>query len=474
MKKFTYCPPIILLLILCFGFNEVSFAQKQAFNIRGNVYNATTRQPIQNVMVSLKTSPSNANISTVYTDSLGNYLFSTRETPPFIVQAFASGYKTEISEPFSPGNERLFAVKSIYMQPTETKPAIYVAQPKIVPVPNFVESKFVSLNVLPTQGAYDLFYALNPELKNVDSVSANYVCKLPQFPPMTKSTKTYFKTQFKIDKEKNKGTQSELLDSISRYSQLYIQLTGISDIKSPDLGTSKKLLLTIQESLQSYERKIKKTRNAKAMQIMNLTSACSEIVQKCIRNHAVNKHDFQKLKNILEDLSILLPSDAYQKFVSTSNLTGFGHGGALTGVTTDSGNNIFQTDMDDDFEASDMSKMELSNMRSLRPFAFAIWKLVDGNVVLKDTQVIDKYFVYYFPPALQEDTLRYHKCSPAATYAQVTLPKARFGIKVVNSSTNSIVRTTDETFDTADAFNSPEIKEIFGVKYKLIIIEVKD
>ncbi len=475
MKTPSFCFPVLLILGLQVGICDSTNAQRQSYNIQGTIYHASTEQPFNGVRVSLKKSPSNITIDTKYTDSLGYYFFSTQELPSFSIQAFATDYTTQVSEAFSPSPGKQYTVESMFLESKGQEIKLLVTH-KVVTVKFFAETKLIENKMLPTKGAYELFYALNPDLREKDSISSNYVINNPQFPEMSQATISYFKEQYKIDKAKNKTTQSQLLDSIGKCNQLYTELNTLllKNSNSADAGMSRKLIDAIYESLNHYKTKVKKTRNEKSLQIINLTSACSEIIQKSIRAHSIPTRDKEKLKNILEDLSLLLPSDAYGKFMA-SNSSRQGHGGIFIGAAhkdeLDSQNSIFM----DESGFIDMAETSLGGKSSLRQFAFVIWKMSASGVPITDgEEVTGRYLVYYYPPALKDDTLRYFKCDPPASFAQVSLPRARFGIMVKDSHTMKPVEISDPLIDTLAAFRTGSNLAIGGINYKRIIIQVKN
>jgi hypothetical protein len=74
--------------------------------------------------------------------------------------------------------------------------------PQPVSKHQFLQQKFTTSKILATKGAYNLFYALNPELKEKTEVPSNYKIVYPTLPKF-RPVKKRFNKRFKKDKKRD-------------------------------------------------------------------------------------------------------------------------------------------------------------------------------------------------------------------------------------------------------------------------------
>lgn len=190
-RTFWWIMTITLLLLV----NNNAVAQ---FFIKGSVYDAESRSPLQQATVVLKNADSGKEIQKTSSNSDGQFQFTVRSLSGFIVEASMNGYSNNSSQKFYFGEfQEVYTVDKIYLKKIGS--TVNIPPPDTLPPQKVIEKKFDALQILPTQGAYELFYALNPELKNGKPIPENYQIKHPNFPDFSPYRKS-FNQQFKKDK----------------------------------------------------------------------------------------------------------------------------------------------------------------------------------------------------------------------------------------------------------------------------------
>ena len=189
MKKFFQYSFFILLF--CKEGNSL-FAQRTYLTIKGYVTDKNTRVPISNATVTLSNGSQQS--YTTGTNSFGNFTIdSVANTGTITVQVNQADY-TPFSQTYSTQiNKTAYDLATI-----ELEPVIHTLS-----AANYILNNLISNQILPTEGAKELFYTLNPELRNIDSVQSNYKMKLPDFPKMDKSLEQDFNKEFKKNKNKS-------------------------------------------------------------------------------------------------------------------------------------------------------------------------------------------------------------------------------------------------------------------------------
>lgn len=197
MKKCLFTLSVFLLVLI--GGTEAQ--NRNQYTVRGIVFDASTKLPLRNVSVILKNADSNLIVIRATTSAEGQYtLTAKRSNASFIAEASLSGYTTASSTKFYLNNSLEINLDPIYL---EKKNSSAVVTPPVTDVTphQLIENKFHALNILPTEGAYELFYALNPSLENKELIKSNYEIKYPRFPDFNPVRKKFNK-RFKKDKRK--------------------------------------------------------------------------------------------------------------------------------------------------------------------------------------------------------------------------------------------------------------------------------
>ena len=209
---------------------------QNSLRVRGKVIDNSNRRPIVSALVILRAS----NIRSIRrsrTNSDGYFVFDTLPyLKSFTIEVQKENYSTYNSGAYSSKpDQKMFDAGVIALNlkdystgdrtnpnlpgdrdtpnstddrnnpnPGNDKPTV-VTPPSIkyADTTTFVQNTLVDNSILPTNGAKELFYALNPELRNRSSVPANYRYRLPDFPRPDSRTEKQFNEQFKQDKNKD-------------------------------------------------------------------------------------------------------------------------------------------------------------------------------------------------------------------------------------------------------------------------------
>lgn len=241
MKKiFQFC---FFVLILLKGPNnlfaqQTNSSQRYFLNVKGNVSDRNSKAPITNAKVTLsigKLQPHTTN-----TNRFGNFTFdsiASISNPNFFIQIAQTGY-TPFSKTYTiEANKTTYDIGSIALQRVIDTPERVVIDTmerviRTISTTNYILDHFDSKQILPTEGAIELFYTLNPELRGKDSVESNYKIRQPDFPDTDRKTEKSFNKKFKQDKNKSNP--------------------DVSFIKKNFSGQDKNNLLTWNGSASSY------------------------------------------------------------------------------------------------------------------------------------------------------------------------------------------------------------------------------
>jgi hypothetical protein len=211
---FSMCSVLFLLT----STNAQDDVSQNNWIVRGKVIDNSNRRPIVSAIIILRA----AHIQSIpqrRTNSDGYFVFDALPyLKSFTIEVQKENYTTYISGTYSSNpNLRTFDAGVIALNlkdystgdkgdpiPGNNKPTD-VTPPSVAyrDTTTFVRNVLVDNSILPTNGAKELFYALNPELRNMATVPANYRYKLPDFPRVDSRTEKEFNQQFKRDKNKD-------------------------------------------------------------------------------------------------------------------------------------------------------------------------------------------------------------------------------------------------------------------------------
>lgn len=195
MKKIIYI--LHVFIFVCMGMQAQTL-----YYIRGYVYDANSNSPLNNAKVALKNADNNSVLNNTKTNSDGQFIFSVKTTYAFIAEASMDGYTTKSTAKFYFGEfQESVTLDKIYLQKNGSPVVIDPVHIDTLPPEKVIEKRFNALDILPTAGAYELFFALNPELKSKKQIPDNYEIKYPKFPSFSES-RQIFNQRFKKDKRK--------------------------------------------------------------------------------------------------------------------------------------------------------------------------------------------------------------------------------------------------------------------------------
>jgi Carboxypeptidase regulatory-like domain len=188
-KFFQYC----FFLLILFNRSSNVFAQGQRFlTVKGYVADKDTRVPLSGAVVSL--SYEGRQLRSVTTNSFGNFSIDSVPNNMSITVQISQDDYTPFSQAYSmQTNKAVYDIGSIFIE--------HIVH--IVSTSTFVLDNLTHNQILATEGAKELFYTLNPELRNQDEVQSNYKIKLPAFPAIDRSEEKNFNNEFKKVKNQN-------------------------------------------------------------------------------------------------------------------------------------------------------------------------------------------------------------------------------------------------------------------------------
>jgi hypothetical protein len=299
-----------------------------------------------------------------------------------------------------------------------------------IPPQEFLESKFAQLNMLPTPSAYEIFYALNPELKEAKLVSPDYPLVIPQTPRMSMETSNAFAENFKHDDSEDVHAQGVLKDSIDYCKKLYYDFLYNTAIryKEVDLKDStRRVLRFILNDLKKYEKEVKEAKRAKAIELIKLVNSCCIILGQCLEEKEVSRLNAFYLKQIGLQMSYILPSEKSRKY--------------YLGIRTDSRAQFIQTREHGPSAIQDAYLSEIDAQhndlpkQALKAFIIAVYLSKGGKVIAAGPEVENRFQVICYPPALKSIKSTHRICNPPATYSYISLFNAPYEFMVFDLRT---------------------------------------
>ena len=201
MKK--YLPAVAA----CFIFYSV---YGQGYPVRGTVYSAELNKPLPNAKVVLKHAETKKELGNKTTGQKGDYSIVLSAPEAFIVEVSLEGYQHYSSSKFYFAEfQNSYAVEKISLIKSSNPVTVTKVKVDTLPAKQVIEKKFSALEILPTNGAYELFYLLNPALRSNELIPENRVIVYPKFPDFDSHRKG-FNRQFKKDKRKGEPFISQI------------------------------------------------------------------------------------------------------------------------------------------------------------------------------------------------------------------------------------------------------------------------
>lgn len=467
----------------------------------GRVFDQNTRRPVVGASV-LVQDRSGQTQQVLHTNSDGTYNFDVRPFPNLRLQVQMQGYQSYSSPLYQPGSmykmERnrfddiLLAQETAGNMggnnsgkqppnPNQQNTNPWDPRKDSTPVERYLSQKlFTDYHVLATPSSYALYYALNPELKNMNSVPYGYTIRQPRTPDFTSTMKSDFSRRFKYDSEKDPATQSLLQDSINDYFNTYDENVGHWRLKFRDEVNSdsvKQIFSTIKNDLQSYQNKIGSTRRAKATQIANAVSACTQLIRDIATRAEIDRDQYDQLAALGACISDIVQSRSLTNFFKR----------LYESLSFDQRLQLFNAKRGFEFAShheTDLSgHISTSNYddftNDTRAFTVSVHlQLPDGTIVSDGGDITNRYEVVFFPPKLKKIKGLHIPCNPRATFGNVSLYEGKFEQMVIDRTNNRemIIVADDNSFDTRQAF-SVSAKQLLGmgdVKFTQIQILVKE
>lgn len=181
---------------------DTSVARYQSMHtINGSVRDNSNQQVLTGARVELLINGNS--IKTTSTNSDGVFTMSIQKLEPFNVRISLAGYQTvnsstyPVSRTFKNdlGTIMLYRVVRDTPTPRPTPPAPIKTTTEVIT--DHIETN----SIFPTNGAYELMYALNPELRGKKEIPADYRIITPTFPEF-KEQRRIFNNRFDVDKNK--------------------------------------------------------------------------------------------------------------------------------------------------------------------------------------------------------------------------------------------------------------------------------
>jgi len=182
----------LMIVLVSMPMMLISKAQvSQQYSVSGYIKDSATQQPLSGAKIELLFSGKSAGSTLSAKD--GHFDIQISKLQAFGLRVSLKGYNS-----YSSG---IIAVAS-YTH-TYNIGEISLAKPRVIMISKveLVNQKLNALHYLPTDGAYTLFYALNPVLRNKTEVPADYKIIYPILPKF-KPVKRTFRKRFKKDKKK--------------------------------------------------------------------------------------------------------------------------------------------------------------------------------------------------------------------------------------------------------------------------------
>ena len=172
---------------------------EQVYQVKGVVIDSITNRPLSTTNVVL-TYENEGELVTLNdkTNTKGLFQFELKDQSDFRLDVSKKGY---VSKSVRYGEfDKQLDIGQIKLIPGETASELKDTG-KIQPVAEYVDNRLIQRNFVPTKGAIDLIYALNPKLLGIDSIKSNEEIIMPDLPDLNREKRRQFHRQFKRDKK---------------------------------------------------------------------------------------------------------------------------------------------------------------------------------------------------------------------------------------------------------------------------------
>ena len=462
-----------MVLIPVIGFTQVSYKSASFRMITGVVLNKNTRLPVPSAEIKITKTDSNI-AYVVRTDEKGVFKIDPRGLRSFVFEVKKFGYNAYSSVNYSVS---LLAERNNYqLDEILLDPSFVYPPPKdtVKRKPEeFLERKFVSLDLLPTSSAYQLFYDLNPELRGKDLVDPDYKVNQPKIPTLSAELKKQFVSKFKQEFKTDAGVQSVLKDSINYCNRLYADFRNSYNIikyKKTDKDSAERMLNVMYKDLNSLLPDVNRTRSGKVTELIKLVNSIAIILTDVIKKQELTDTDAYILRQIGLQFSLVLSYESSRNYFS--------------GIDNDSTRTTGKINHNaSPFILSSYSENKTNEANAvgnpdLRAFLIRVYLSKNGQVIAAGPDVEKRFQIVCYPPALKSIRSTYRYCDSPATTSSITLSNAPYEFIVIDLRTGKQMKfvkgnAESEIISTEAAFRQMA-KSLTGVNFTEIPFYIKE
>jgi len=440
--------------------------------ITGVVLNKNTRLPIPSAEVKITKTDSNITYS-VRTDEKGVFIIDSRGLRSFVLDVKKFGYNAYSSENYNAlalAESNNFQIGEILLEPAFVYPP-----PKDTVKRNpqeFLERKFVTLDLLPTASAYQLFYDLNPELIGKELVDPEYKVNQPKIPPLASELKRFFVSKFKQDFKVDEGVQAVLKDSIIFCNRLYLDFMNASTIKykSTDKDSALRMLKIMYNDLNTLLPDVNKTKSGKVTELIKLVNSIAIILSDIIKKRELTDTDAYILRHIGLQMSLVLSYENSRNYFSGMEKVGPGSYGINNTTTSPF---IFAS-----YTENKINEVTSVGNPDLRAFLIRVYLSKNGKVISDGPEVLKRFQIICYPPALKSIPSTHRVCDSPATTSSITLSNAPYEFIVIDLRTGKQMKfvkgnAESEIISTEAAFRQMA-RTLTGVNFTEIPFYIKE
>ncbi len=318
-----------------------------------------------------------------------------------------------------------------------------------LPPREFLANSVYKFDILPTPSCYELYYDLNPGLREMKVVPPGYEITRPKTPEFTKQQKSSYKALLNIESEKDKPVQQALKDSIAVLNNLYEDYLTIVKMNYNETSrdTVRMLLKIIHTDVNDYEKEIKSLSKAKAVQLTNLVLVTNTLLRETGATLEISPSDYEELIALSRDISMMVESNYFQQYFYGSDAKIYSNTPLFYLARFTEPNNNDKTGI-------------LSS--DVRVFKVSVHLQKNGRAISSGPEVEQRFLVSFFPGALKNIKALYRNCQPLATYGGITLLQGIYQHAVFDSETGKEMTIIGSAlFNSSPAFKT-FAKSLFG------------
>lgn len=443
---------LIFITLLFFG--SIANCQNdysQTPMLKGKVVEQKSLLPVRKAKITVRNIDSNVVVYNTRTDDNGEFYF-----PISNIRNFSIDVEKFLYEGFSKqfnlaelGRLKAYALPDILLKSSiEYNPPAKDTTP--LSPREFLANSVYKFDILPTPSCYELYYDLNPGLREMKLVPPGTEIIRPKTPEFTRQEKSSYKALLNIESEKDRTAQQALKDSIAVLNSLYEDYLTIVKMNYNETSrdTIRMLLKIIHTDVNDYEKDIKSLSKAKAVQLTNLVLVTNMLLRETGTTLEISPSNYEELIALARDISIVVESNYFQQYFYGSEDKAFSKNTPL----------FYHTKF---VEAESKNKTETLSS-DVRIFKVSVHLQKNGRVISSGPEVEQKFLVSFFPGALKNIKALYRNCQPLATYGGITLLQGIYQHAVYDSETGKEMTIIGSPlFDSSPAFKT-FAKSIFG------------